>query len=47
MKPMYLELEQQLETAKRMNERLEKELLIYKNQQADRHDFENQTFNAT
>jgi len=45
MKPHCLELEQQLETAKRMNQRLEEELIIYKNKQAEMHDYENQRFN--
>ncbi len=45
MKPSCLELEQQLETAKRMNQRIEEELIFYKNQQAERHDYENSLFN--
>lgn len=45
MKPACLELEQQLETAKRMNQRLEDELIIYKNRLAEKHDFENEKFN--
>ena len=45
MKPTCLELEQQLETSKRMNQRLEEELIFYKNKQAERHDFESEQFN--
>jgi hypothetical protein len=45
MKPTCLELEQQLETAKRMNQRIEDELIFYKNKQAETHDFENDQFN--
>lgn len=45
MKPLTLELEQQLETEKRMSQRLEDELIIYKNKQAEKHDFESEKFN--
>ncbi len=45
MKPTCLELEQQLETAKRTNQRVEEELIFYKNKQAEQHDFENEQFN--
>jgi hypothetical protein len=46
MKPTCLELEQQLETAKRINKQLEDELLFYKNKQADVHNYESEQFNT-
>jgi chromosome segregation ATPase len=45
MKPACLELEQQLETAKRTHQRTEDELLFYKNKLADIHNHENERFN--
>ncbi|CAF4429438.1 unnamed protein product, partial [Rotaria sp. Silwood2] len=39
-----MELEQQLETAKRINKQTEYELIFYKNQQAAMHDYENEQF---
>ncbi|CAF4332014.1 unnamed protein product [Rotaria socialis] len=44
VKPACLELEQQLETAQRINKQIEDELLVYKNQQAAMHDYENAKF---
>ncbi|CAF2504549.1 unnamed protein product [Rotaria sp. Silwood2] len=44
MRPTCMELEQQLETAKRINEQMEDELIFYKNQQAAMHDHENEQF---
>ncbi|CAF3404194.1 unnamed protein product [Rotaria sp. Silwood2] len=44
MRPTCMELEQQLETAKRINEQMEDELIFYKNQQAAMHDYENEQF---
>jgi hypothetical protein len=46
MKPNYLELEQQLETAKRTNQRLEDELIIYKNKQADMYNYDSELYNT-
>lgn len=40
MRPAYLELEQQLETAKRNNKQIEDELIFYKNERAAMNDFE-------
>ncbi|UJR27539.1 hypothetical protein I4U23_008821 [Adineta vaga] len=45
IKPTSLELEQQLETAKRTNKQMEDELIFYKNQRASMHDFESEQFN--
>jgi hypothetical protein len=46
MKPNYLELEQQLETSKRINQQLEDELIIYKNKQADIYNYDSEVFNT-
>ncbi|CAF0804071.1 unnamed protein product [Adineta ricciae] len=40
MRPAHLELEQQLETAKRNNKQIEDELIFYKNERAAMNDFE-------
>jgi len=46
IKPNYLELEQQLETAKRTNQRLEDELIIYKNRQAEIYNYDSELYNT-
>jgi hypothetical protein len=45
IKPTCLELEQQLETANRINKQMEDELILYKSKQAAMHDFENEQYN--
>ncbi|CAF0868683.1 unnamed protein product [Adineta steineri] len=45
IKPSCLELEQQLETAKRIHKQVEDELIYYKNQHAAMHDYETEQFN--
>ena len=44
IKPAFVELEQQLQTAQRLNKHLEDELILSKHRQAEMHDFENERF---